>query len=652
MTSAPRVFALGFLLSARLAAAATVGPHPGFLWTPVAPFAEYEIRITAGDGSEVVTDKIAQVARYVSATALAPGSYELSVESGDRSVVRQPFEVAAAQQEIVIRAGAGLEDVRAALVQAREQPFTRIVFEKGTYRFDPGDGGTFLEITGTRNLIVDGGGSKFLLGSIARVARIRDSQHVTLVNFTVDYEVPLHTAARVETVGPDGVLELSLLPGSAAPESSARFMEEQRGLFYDGTIPRMAEQVPLLVHMDGPWEKTGEARYRLRAKNPPDVRRVRPGMVYLCAPRYEAQGFEVYACEDITLADITTFYLPGIGVSSVFAEDLKLIRVRMLRSEDRLLAVQNGGTNLHNARVGPWVEQCRFENTGDDCNHLNALVFSPVRQPDARSFEISHRLPGIHGRMDDLGVKPGDRLAFFDRPAGRLLTVASVVSAEVSPSGTTSVTVDADLPDLAVGQWKGFPPLDRTQIYNLSATAGNFVFRDNVFSRGRRTGLLAKGGPGLIESNTFEELGGGGVEIFNAPFEGLQGSGILIRNNEFRHGGIVHKNAGAAPALWLKIFDGKNPEPLHRDIRFVGNRISDYPSYALDASDTSGLLIADNVFHAASDRPGLRDEGIAAIRLRNVHGAELRGNRFLDERYGRPLDLQSCTDVEGISSVE
>jgi hypothetical protein len=651
MKPALHLLAFGVVFTTRLAAA-TLGPHPGFVWTPAAPFSDYDIRITAADGNVVVTDKIAQVSRYVSATALDPGRYELQVDSGDRSLVRQKFEVTEAAQEIVIPAGAGLEEVRQALARAKQKPFTKITFEKGTYRFDPGEGGTFLEITGTSNLIVDGGGAKFVLGSIARVARIRDSRHVTLRNFTVDYDVPIYTAARVESVGPDGTLELSLMPGCAAPESSARFMEEQRGLFYDGKIPRIAENVPLLVAMDGPWEKTGDSSYRLRAKNARDVRRVKPGMIYICAPRYEAQGFELYSCEDVALADITAFYLPGIGVSSVFAEDLKLIRLRLLRREDRLLAVQNGGTNLHNARLGPWVEQCRFENTGDDCNHINALIFSPLGQPDARSFEISHRLPGVHGRMDDLGVKPGDRLAFFDRPTGRLLAVVSAVSAEVSPSDTTLVTVDSDLPALVAGRWKGFPPLDRTQIYNLSATAGQFVFRGNVFTRGRRTGLLAKGGPGLIENNAFEELGGGGVEIFNAPFEGLHGHDILIRNNEFRQGGIVHKNAGAAPALWLKIFDGKNPEPLHRNIHFLSNRISDYPSLALDAQDTSGLIIADNIFAAPSSRPGLRDEGIPAIRLRNVHGAELRGNRFLDDRYARPVDVEHGKDVSGIPAVE
>jgi len=230
--------------------------------------------------------------------------------------------------------------------------------------------------------------------------------------------------------------------------------------------------------------------------------------------------------------------------------------------------------------------------------------------------------------------------------------VVSAVSAEVSPSDTTLVTVDSDLPALVAGRWKGFPPLDRTQIYNLSATAGQFVFRGNVFTRGRRTGLLAKGGPGLIENNAFEELGGGGVEIFNAPFEGLHGHDILIRNNEFRHGGIVHKNAGAAPALWLKIFDGKNPEPLHREIRFTGNRIADYPSLAVDAQDTSGLLIADNEFVAPSALPRLRDEGIAAIRLRNVHGVELRGNRFLDDRYERLVDMANCAGAKGIPAAE
>jgi len=68
------------------------------------------------------------------------------------------------------------------------------------------------------------------------------------------------------------------------------------------------------------------------------------------------------------------------------------------------------------------------------------------------------------------------------------------------------VEFDRDIPKLKYGSGVGSEQgLEPAQIYNLSRSCGNYVFRNNAFVRGRRIGILAKSGPGLIENNRFKE---------------------------------------------------------------------------------------------------------------------------------------------------
>jgi hypothetical protein len=643
------ILAPALALTASGAAQTNVSPHPGILWAASQAFMEYDVEIaTDADFKNVVArDRIANVSRHVPARALEPGAYHWRALAEGRAAVTGAFQIDRPSREIRIPAGSGMDAIRAALAEAREQDSTRITFEPGEYHLHPGNEGTLFEIVETENLILDAQGAKFILHEIAGIAEIRSSRHITLRNFTVDYETPVHTAAKVESIARDGTMVLSLWPGCAPPESSPRFMEEKRGMFYDPRHPRMAEDVPLLVHMAAPWKPLGGGRYSLRAARPAEVRKVRPGMVYICAPRNRSQGFEIRHCGDVTLADVTTLYQPGIGVASIFCEDLKLIRLNLLRRNDRLLGGQNGGTNLHNARIGPWVEGCRFENTGDDCNHISAMAMTAVSRPDARTVRISPGLAGIRLGDPDLGIRPGDRLAFFNREKGARIAEAAVTSATLNGAGYTEVRVDRDLPEINCGGRRKSAKPQTTQIFNLSQEMANFVFRNNTFLRGRRIGILAKGGPGLIENNGFLELGGGGVEIFNAPYEGLHGHRILIRNNLFRRGGLVARKHGAAPAIWTEIFDGAPSQPLHRDIRITGNRIVDYPGTAIHINDTSGLVIADNRFdNEELETP--RDAAPPLIRLDKVHGGVIGRNRFEDRRFaaGSRLVAGECSGLE------
>jgi hypothetical protein len=604
---------LSILLSCQNIAEAAVSPHPNIMWPMEKAFDSYSVEIATDAEFKTVTDRdtIENVARYVPEKPLTPGTYYWKA-GGHRG----SFAVDAPQNEIFIPAGSGMDEIRAALAAAKTNASTCIRFEKETYNLHPGFEDTVFKVHGTSNLIVDGGGAKFIIHDIARLAEVRLSKHITFCNFSVDYEGPIYTAAQVESVAEDGTMELSLWPGCVPPETVPRFMEEQRGLFSDPAYPRMAENVPLLVYMKEAWLPLGGGRYRLQAKKAGDVKNVKPGMVYVCAPRYVPQGIELYNCEDITFADVTTYYLPGIGVVTAFAEDLKLIRFKILRRKDRLLGVQNGGTNIHNARIGPWVEGCRFENTGDDNNHISSLILTPVKQPQPNTVVVSPQQPGVRGIPNDMDIQPGDRLAFFQRLEASLLAEATVVSATLSGQ-TTTIVLDRDIPEVVCGTGKGNPDLKVTQVYNLSRSCGNFVFRGSAFVRGRRTGILAKSGPGLIENNRFEELGGGGVEIWNAPFEGLYGHDILIKDNVFRRGGLVDKgNANPAPAIWIDLFHwGVTADPLHRNIRIIDNEISDYPAHAMELYDVTGLVVEGNRIENVGDKP---------IRFENVKDAAVQ----------------------------
>jgi hypothetical protein len=613
-----------------------LSPHPNLTWPKAAPFSEFRVEIaTDADFSKVVDgDSIANVSRYVPANGLKAGDYYYRVFKDAELFYNSQFSVAEAGQEVRIAAGSGMAEINRALAEARAQNATRISFEPGTYDLHPGDEGTVFDIEHTQHLIIDGNGSKLVVHDIARFIRMRFSQDITIKNLIVDYEVPLYTAAVVESISDDGTVELTLLDGHPPPESNQRFMEEKRGMFYDPAYPRMANNLVLLINMREEWQALGNNRYRLQAVNPDLVANVKPGMVYICAPRYRPQGIELYNSQNITLADITTYYLPGIGVVTSFADELKMIRVKMLRREDRLLGVQNGGTNIRNARIGPWIEGCRFENTGDDNNHISALTVTPVGQLSANEIIVSPNQPGTRVYSPDQDMRPGDTLAFFDRPAGRVLAKAKIVEAELLPDRNTRILVDQDLPQLILAEnLQGFPPLNVTQIYNLERACGNFVFRDNSFIRGRRIGILAKSGPGLIENNRFEELGGGGVEIWNAPFEGLHAHDLLIRNNLFRRNGISHYSRNdAGAAIWSQVFGGRPSPPLHQNIRIIGNTIVDHLRNGIEIFDAVDVLVEDNLFRN-DELINLRNEDAHLIKIGNSENVTIRENRFKDSRF-------------------
>merc|ERR1712070_275677 len=107
---------------------------------------------------------------------------------------------------------------------------------------------------------------------------------------------------------------------------------------------------------------------------------------------------------------------------------------------------------------------------------------------------------------------------------------------------------------------------------------------NNHVSNGRRVGVLYKGDRALIEKNRFEGLGGGAVECWNAPVEGLCASSIIIEGNVAKD--VCQLDRRAAP-IWIAAQPSGASPTCHRDVSIRGNKFDTGPDPVFSINDVS-----------------------------------------------------------------
>jgi hypothetical protein len=398
-------------------------------------------------------------------------------------------------------------------------------------------------------------------------------------------------------------------PGHPLPESNPHFGQDKKGMIIDPTFPRMKRGVSLVFEHAG-WQKLANRSYLFTAANPRQLSELAPGDVYVLDPRI-ATGFDVDACDEIVFYNLTAYAIANEGFNSHYGNRHSILHCGIRLKPGRFLAANNGGHNHHNARIGPWIEGCTWENTGDDICHVNCLVLGVEERlaPDRVRLPLRNPYDTV-GSSVALDIQPGDVLQFFNRAEGRLVSERKVVST-ATLAKSLDVTLDGDAGEIVSGRpgvkraGRKKVPADgsATQVFNASRTCNQFVFRNNTVLNGRRVGVLAKGRGGLIENNTFEGLGGGAVEFWNAPFEGLGAVDYVVRGNRIRDCGQLAREHAA---IWTTIFKS-GADRLHRNLLFTGNEISGFPGPAIWLRDAQNAVVRDNTIVPAPPRaPGAR----------------------------------------------
>ena len=636
-------------LSSAFAGDTCLNPHPNLIWERTVPFDHYQVEIArdAAFKEQVLRDSIENVSRYVPMQAMEPGSYFWRATGRDGKPQSGRFSVSKPRKTLAIPAGSGLAEIQAAIASA--EPFTEIKFEKGSYDIHPKEGDVALfDLHDKKNLIIDGGGSEFMIHGIVSIIEALRCEDVTFRNFTVDYNAPIRTAVKVTGVDEAaGTITGELLPGHPKPEDHPeRFWTKHTGFTAMMVDPEKHSMALLTDNCTGcevPWEVRSDGSYKIKLTESglARMKHIRPGLVYTMGPRGPA-GFEIALSENITLYNIKTLMVPGIGICGTFANDLKVFKVQLKRREDRHVAVQNGGTNLRSARIGVWMQECFFECVGDDSNHNNALTILPLKQPAPDTVIISDNQAGTFHQPDDLDILPGDRFLFYNREEGEIIADAKVKKVEMPEKFKKRMILlqfDRDLPKLKLSPRNGRLTKEEmrqiTGLHSINRVAGNFVFKNNEFSRGRRIGILTKGGPGLIVGNRMEFLGGSGVDAWNCPWGGFNAQDTLIKNNTIINPDITARkdDAEGAGIRFMALcgpdgagYGGIVKTPLYENIQMIGNRIVNAPGYGITFEDGRNIVIKDNQIEI-TDPSVMRLPDAKPIHTARIENPTLEGNK-------------------------
>lgn len=267
------------------------------------------------------------------------------------------------------------------IAEAAKQTPSVVKFAAGAYRLDPGELRYFIEMANVNDLEIDGGGATVVFTKPVTLIQLEHCNRVQVKNFTFDFDPPAYTAGRVLAVDAQaGTVDAEILPGHSLPDSLPAFLRDKKGMLVSEREGyAMKRDVPLLVVHDG-CEPVEGRRYRFRFEKPAAVRVFAVGDIYVLDPRWlgeaDGSGTEVNGGEDVVFFNLTIRSAANECLASFYANRHALLHVRLERSAGRALAVNNGGNNHHNARTGPWLEGCLFENCDDDVCHVNGYAIA------------------------------------------------------------------------------------------------------------------------------------------------------------------------------------------------------------------------------------------------------------------------------------
>ncbi len=616
---------------------------PGFAWTPAAagdPAAMpgYVIQIATDAAFRGVADKDALpavICHYVPDRPMPPGAYHWRVACVDAAGRRGPWSPARrlsirAPRAFGVPAGATFGDIREVVAGAAAAAPARVVFDRGTYRLHVDEPRPLIELADAADVTIDGNGATVIFDSPAPMARFTNCRRTLLSGLTFDIHPPAYTAGRVVAVNSAaGTADADILPDHRLPDAHRRFAEDRKGMVVCETEGFAIKRgVRLVVAHDG-FERLGGRRFRFRFADAEALGQLARGDIYVLDPRWQRDAggapLTVRGGEQVVLYDLTIFSAANECLSSFYADRHAILHVRLRRKPGRALSVNNGGNNHHNARRGPWIEGCLFENTGDDICHVNGYAMSIAAQPAGDVILVPIRTPyDQFCREAALDFRSGDRLLFYHRAAGRLLGERRVRTVE-QEGKLLRVTLNRPIEGVTPGPIrparKGPAAAGNagiTRLFNASRSCCQFVFRDNVARRGRRIGVLAKGDGGWIEGNVFQALGGGGVEFWNAPFEGPGAENYVVRGNRIvRCLRLRRTHAG----IWSITFRPGHAR-LHRNLLIEANEIVAPLGPAVDLGDAENVVFRGN---RVVDPPA-EASGEDPVRFRNVGGLLREGN--------------------------
>lgn len=532
----------------------------------------------------------------------------------------------------------GLDDADAVLkaVQASQGSVNAtLLFPRGTYNFTGSGQHALFPMDSYQNLTIDGQGSVMKMQGIVGLFSFAAGKNITLKDFTVDWDRPPFSIGEVVSVGQKhfDVLVFPEYPISGG-EPVAAYMD------YDP-----ATKLPRRHGLDEYHTVSSTLRIApqtLRVNLTNNARIQAGSWVVLRHQVYDRNVLHTYACDGVTLKDITIHTGPGMAFYAKDCRDILIERIRVVPTPGtgRLMSTTADALHISGTRGFFTLKDSEFEGMGDDAGNIKAGLYLEILQ-----------------RVDNHTVIARHNLKIADPPAvGDVLEISS--KANVVPFASAVVQSVQMLPTENQTRIQFVDALP--QEANVGFLLGNAskvakVRISNCEVRNNRArGFLIQNRDVVVEDSRFINCTSGGVWVFSETwffFEAIGSRNVVVRNNTFEncnYGGPLGEAVLGVYALTAHQQFAPDPG-VHRDILLEGNIIRGADNSGIIITSSDMVVLRNNVIEDACRMPTL-EAGSSAIFIESSRNVILEGNTAIPDRQGdgsgRSLGVGQWVDIE------
>ncbi|MFA5688194.1 MAG: right-handed parallel beta-helix repeat-containing protein [Kiritimatiellales bacterium] len=505
-------------------------------------------------------------------------------------------------------------------------------------------------VIGKKNVVIDGGGSKFIFHGEIIPFVVEQSSNITLKNFSIDWQRMFYSEGMVLDADASGVtVEIDPARYPYRIENSALMFEGEgwespltEGIFEMDSVTRgpaymSGDSLGLGFPETLKVEYAGAGRIRL-VESFPHLPKSGNILIFRHFHRW-CPGIHLKLSKDTLLENVTVFHAGGMGVIGQFCENVTMRDCQIKPADGRILSVTVDATHFVNCRGQIIVDNCQFEGQLDDPCNVHGINTRIKKVVDCRTLLVELVHCEQHGV--EIGFS-GDRVHLVDNQT--LLSYAENRIRNVTwiNSQYSLITFENDLPDFVQ---------PKHAVENMSWTP-DLLIQNSICRNNRARGyLISTPGKVIIENNRIESSGAG-IKISgdaNYWFESGAVRDVLIRNNEFGDCcyGIPEWGRAVIDINPEIAVPEKNPECFHRNIRIENNQFFSFDTGILFARSVDGIRFAGNTIRRTESYPPL-GRMRAMLTFEACRNIDVADNNVNGSLRGEWMQELNCVEEEAL----
>ena len=485
------------------------------------------------------------------------------------------------------------------------KPNTRIVFEKGEYYvFEP------IKVEGLEKVVLDGGGATFVAHFDRKkyyvdntdVFHISNCNDLKFCNLTIDSDVPTNVAGRIVNQT-EKYIDVQLNPsvkldGDELFISSMTFKEDwtpvcgsfvsaepdpSRTTVIGGEIVCTNPE-----KLDTPHEMIGDQLFRIY---PYCVEgNMSETKCNISHSYYGIIAVEFHNCHRVEVEDIDIVNYGGFGFAilprcSDFA--FRRLKIYPRDIEHQPFSINSDGIHVTGLTGKLVVEDCYFEQLGDDCLnlHTNVMCITDIL-PDSIKINYDKKVPLV----SEIWAAKGDKLRVYDAPTLTFKGYVTVKDFKDKQVWLEEENFSLQIGDLITNEYY-FPSVEISRVTCKNCRSRPFVIQSTDSTKISDCDFYGCGPCVYISAAFYKWLEAGPTK------------NVEVVGNRFHSTSPRANNTGA---VFIRLAEDPDMKfsHIHKNITIKDNVFEGIPYYPIWAYATDGLTVTGNTFIGCNEGKG------------------------------------------------